>query len=331
MVMMIPIVDMVTLIAITLLPKYEPQGARDHLGGTAAAAVLGPWVRQPETLSTADLTNALAAQMQEQGCLRSMFGLAAYKYGFAHRRRNWDVKGVAVQQSSDPTKILSSLNAVTEMSGAVGDTDVESKKEVTNLALSALESVEATEESLQQLGDSVTKVVESSGTAADESALTRVKSVTSKLVSLISGLGQAAVKSLEPGELQEGEPINGSDPRQCRSYTYTLALCFYLDPFYYWVVLRSGYRVKLLSIPASAFAGRRLETSCDSMELQSTEWLKSNPHSYARSVAGASGTVPEDAAFSDLFADREGFAKCYATDVLNVELRYCGKTVLSVS
>ena len=66
MVIMNAIID-ITIIAITLLPKYEPQGARDHLGGTAAAAVLGPWVRQPATLSTADLTNALASQMQEQG------------------------------------------------------------------------------------------------------------------------------------------------------------------------------------------------------------------------------------------------------------------------
>ncbi|CAE7247663.1 Thermitase, partial [Symbiodinium pilosum] len=101
--------------------------ARDQLGGTAAAAVLGPWVKRPETLSTADLTNALAA----------------------------------VQQSSDPNKILSSLNAVTEMSGAATDSDAESQKQVTDLALTALESVtsivEATEESFQQLGESVNK------------------------------------------------------------------------------------------------------------------------------------------------------------------------------
>ncbi|CAE7225805.1 Thermitase, partial [Symbiodinium sp. KB8] len=145
------------------------------------------------------------------------------------------------------------------MSGAVSDTDVESKKEVTNLALSALESVtsivEATEESLQQLGDSVTKelwwfavkllgdfasfcgdndirkaprlvnaktmnasetgVSSAAGTSILASIVTigkssgdaleddGVKSVTSKLVSLISGLGQASLKSLEPGELQE--------------------------------------------------------------------------------------------------------------------------------
>ena len=63
---MIVIVVMAITVSFTPLPTGQPQGARDHLGGTAAAAVLGPWVRQPATLSTADLTNALAAQMQEQ-------------------------------------------------------------------------------------------------------------------------------------------------------------------------------------------------------------------------------------------------------------------------
>ena len=66
--MIVIVVMVITAItaAFTPLPTRERQGARDHLGGTAAAAVLGPWVRQPAALSTADLTNALAAQMQEQ-------------------------------------------------------------------------------------------------------------------------------------------------------------------------------------------------------------------------------------------------------------------------
>ncbi|CAE7214453.1 Thermitase, partial [Symbiodinium sp. CCMP2456] len=129
-----------------------------------------------------------------------------------------------------------------------------------------------------------------------------VKSVTSKLVSLISGLGQAAVKSLEPGELQE---LNSVDETSGEGVKLAVTKESASE------AVSNGVQLKLLAIPASAFAGRRLETSCDSIELQSTEWLKSNPHSYARSVAGASGTVPEDA------------------DVLNVEVRFCGKSVLS--
>ncbi|CAJ1349272.1 unnamed protein product [Effrenium voratum] len=263
--------------------------AKDKLGAVADSAVLGPVVEQPSSLSASDLTNALAES----------------------------------QTSSDPNQILMSVQTVMSMSGSV---DGESST-VTAMALDALVSVttmvDASDETLQQMGTAVTQVV--AGSTADKSSLTKaadvigsclalasdgvsaaagssllggiasiggsssqldsteVKSVSSKLTSLVSDLGQAAVKSLQAGEVQE---INSLDESG--------------EGIKMAVTKQSSAEAGKLSMPAGAFAGRRLAASCGDLEVQITEWLKSNPYSYTQNVAGSNGLVAENA--DDTFA-----------------------------
>ncbi|CAJ1364916.1 unnamed protein product [Effrenium voratum] len=270
--------------------------ARDKLGAVADSAVLGPVVQQPASLSTSDLTDVLAES----------------------------------QTSSDPSQILMSVQTVMSMSGSV---DGESSA-VTAMALDALASVttmvDGSDETLQQMGTAVTQVI--AGSAADKSSLTKaadviesclalasdgvsaaagasllggiasiggsssqldsteVKSVSSKLTSLVSDLGQAAVKFLQAGEVQEinsvdesGEGIKMAVTKQSSAEVASL-----------------GVQMQRLSIPAGAFAGRRLDASCGEMEVQVTEWLKSNPYSYTQKVVGSEGSVAESA--EDVFS-----------------------------
>jgi len=288
---------------------YTVVRARDTLGGVASVATLGPLVEMAN-VSAEDLTNSLAES----------------------------------QNSGDPSRILASVQVVMSLSSGGTDTD----GSVAVAALDALSSltaiVEGDDETLQQLGTSISQVVftgtldtESLKKAADvlesclDLALTgdglstavgesilggivsigqttstevaaEAKSVSTKLVSLISDLGVAALQSLEEGATKEINSLDESGSGIKVAVTKPSA-----------EATTSGLELKQLSILPEAFSGRRLDQSdaCGNLStVQVTEWLKSNPFSYAEIVVGTSASIAPKA------------------DVLSVEINYCNLIAL---
>lgn len=282
--------------------------AKDASGAVAETTVLGPVVTPPADVSQEDLTNALAES----------------------------------QTSGDPSQVLASVQVVMSLSG-----QAEGSESVTTAALDALVSVtqmdSADDETLQQLGASVTQVVATGTTNAEslskagnilqscldlattsEGGLSaavgssvlegiaaigetsssleagEVKSVSAQMVSLISNLGAATLISLQTGATQEINSLDesGEGIKMAVSKPSTSE------------VATSGLQLNQLSIAAAAFSGRRLD-SCKDLAVQVTEWLKSNPYSYAQSVQGSDGTVSSNA------------------DVFSVEVDFCKRSELT--
>jgi len=287
---------------------YTVVRARDAVGGVSHTTALGPLVQTPTDLSQEDLTNALAES----------------------------------KNSGDASQILASVQVVMSLSGDTGSDG----SGVTTAALDALTSVSqmdnVDDETLQQLGSSVTQVVDSGnmnsasltqaidilqscldsalsstglsvavgasvleaaasvGQASTSLAASEVKSVSTKMVSLISNLGAATLASLQRGETQEMDSVdaNGSGIKMAVSKPSVSEAA------------TSGLQLKQLIMTPEVFSGRRLD-SCNDLEVQVTEWKKSNPYSYTQKVLEKNGTVS------------------FTADVLSVKINYCKRTELT--
>eukprot|EP00435_Cladocopium_sp_Y103_P021861 s177_g5.t1 len=141
-----------------------------------------------------------------------------------------------------------------------------------------------------------------SSTAPDEA-----KSVSTKLVSLVSHLGETALGSLESGQTEEinsvdesGEGITVAVSRPSIAEATEIPRCRGLDD-----AATSGLQLKQLSIVAEAFGGEGLDGRC--------ETPKSNPFSYTEEVRGTTASVGARA------------------DVLSLEINYCNRTALKRS
>lgn len=283
--------------------------AKDRLGGVAQTTMLGPLVQTPTNLSQADLVNALAES----------------------------------QTSNDPAQILTSIQVVMSMSS---EDATSTSSSVASVALDALAQVttmvEATDDTLQQLGGAVAQVVEggnldteslikaadvvgdsltlalTSGkglsAAAGSSLLggiaaigktstsedtTEVKSVSTKLVSLVADLGTAAITSLADGAKQEINSVDESGQGIKVAVAKPSPSEAAVD----------GFKLNTLSIPGDAVAGRRLD-GCESLAVQATEWLKTNPYNYRTDIAGATATIATNA------------------DVVSVKIDFCSRLEL---
>lgn len=268
--------------------------ARDASGGVAETTVLGPVVTPPADVSQEDLTNALAES----------------------------------QNSGDPSQVLASVQVVMSLSGQVGEGNSES---VTTAALDALVSVtqmdSADDETLQQLGASVTQVVATGTTNAE--SLSKAGNILQSCLDLATtsegGLSAAVGTSVLEGIATIGETSTSLDAGEVKSVSAQMVSLISnlgaatlislqtgatqeinsLDESGEGIkmavskpstseVATSGLQLKQLSIAAAAFSGRRLD-SCNALAVRVTEWLKSNPYSYTQSVQGSNGIVSSKA------------------------------------
>lgn len=285
--------------------------ATDKLGATASTTILGPLVETPSDVSQEDLTNALAESQNsgDPSQILASVQVVMSVSGDTGSTGSGAVANAALDALAGVTEIVEGDDQTLQQQGdsvsqvvATGTLDTESLKKAADILDSCLNLATGSGLSVE-VGSSILGGIATIGktTSTATTPPGEAKSVSTKLVSLVSNLGEAALGSIEPGQTKEinsvdesGEGIKVAVSKPSTAEAAT-----------------SGLQLKQLSIAAEAFAGRRLDGLCGTLSVQVTEWLKSNPFSYTEEVLGTTASVSEKA------------------DVLSVEINYCNRSALT--
>ncbi|CAE6961629.1 unnamed protein product [Symbiodinium natans] len=292
--------------------------ARDHLGASRATGLMGPLVSQPvggvdPNVAVAALASA-SAQSNADSILNAVAAVSSVSIDGDEETKKAVVNAEldALQLAADITSAESSgLKKVGDvMASTLSKGSTTADPAIVDKAAAVLDTVLETaltpgamsKDAGDSLLGSVAAMVTGSSAASTTVSEEQKASTTEKLIGLTSKLGQSVMNSIAVNATEVLTSI-GADGKGSQVVVKKQSA---QD------VQQNGLNAHSISVPASALAGaRRLQSSpaCDTVGLQSTDWIGTNPYAWANASLGSNSEVSENAT------------------VTIVELTKCGDTI----
>lgn len=278
--------------------------SRDHLGASSATGLMGPLVSQPvggvdPNVAVAALASA-KAQSNADSILNAVAAVSSVSIDGDEETQKAVVNAEldALQLAAEITSAESSglkkvgdvmASTMSKGSSAADPAIVEKAADVLDTVLeTALTPGAMNKDAGDSLLGSVAAMVSGSSSSSSGVSEEQKATTTSKLIGLTSKLGQSVMNSIEVNATQVLTSV-GADGRGSQVVVKKQST---ED------VQRNGVNAHGVSVPSSALAGaRRLQAdpSCETIGLQSTDWIGTNPYAWANESLGANREVSENA------------------------------------
>jgi len=303
--------------------------SRDHLGASSATGLMGPLVSQPvggvdPNVAVAALASA-KAQSNADSILNAVAAVSSVSIDGDEETQKAVVNAEldALQLAAEITSAESSglkkvgdvmASTMSKGSSAADPAIVEKAADVLDTVLeTALTPGAMNKDAGDSLLGSVAAMVSGSSSSSSGVSEEQKATTTSKLIGLTSKLGQSVMNSIEVNATQVltsvGADGKGSQVVVKKQSTED--------------VQRNGVNAHGVSVPSSALAGaRRLQAdpSCETIGLQSTDWIGTNPYAWANESLGANREVSENATVTIVELTKCGYSINFRGSAVSVSV-----------